>query len=77
MVLPECAFQLSIIDSKVQYSNHYTSLPATVCSADYTVLQIKNSMRSISAINPVATENTYNKHNSMQTQPQGSHIALL
>ena len=36
------------------------------------VLQTKNSMRSVSAINPVATENT----GKIPTQPQGSCIAL-
>ena len=36
-----------------------------LCSAHYTALQMKNSMRSISAINPAATENTSDR-------PQGS-----
>ena len=35
------------------------------------MLQTKNSMRSVSVINPVTVENTGDK------QPQGSHIVLL
>ena len=38
-----------------------------------TALQMKNSTRSIPAINPVTMENTGNK----STQPQGSRITLL
>ena len=34
-----------------------------LCSAHYTVLKMKNSTRSMSAINPVAMENTGDKHN--------------
>ena len=39
-----------------------------LCSIHYTALQMKNST---DAINPVATENMGDKHNS---QPQGNHI---
>ena len=37
-----------------------------LCSAHHAVLQIKKSMRSVSAINPVATDNMGNKHNRSQ-----------
>ena len=46
---------LSITALKVQQPLHFTF---QLCSARYTALQTKNSVRIISAINPVTTENT-------------------
>ena len=38
-----------------------------LCFAYYTMLQTKNNTRSVSAVNPIATENTGNKHNSQHS----------
>ena len=43
-----------------------------LCSDHYMVLQTKNSMRSFSAINPVAMENIGNKHDKLYHATKGS-----
>ena len=51
----QCAPHLSVTEkSVVAFTLHFKLL----CSAHYTALQMKNTMRSISAINPVTMENT-------------------
>ena len=40
------------------------------CSVHYIALQTKNSTRSISAVNPVATENTDDKDNSQHSHKE-------
>ena len=48
------------------------TLSFQLCSVHYTVLQMKNSTRGISAINPVATENTGDKHNSQHSHREAA-----
>ena len=43
-----------------------------LCFARYTVLQTKNNMRSISAINPVITESMDYKHNSRHSHREAA-----
>ena len=68
--------QLSITDSKVKWSlcfafsyvhSNYLKLKWPLhfaFTARYTAFQTKNSMRSVSSINPVATENMGDKNNN-------------
>ena len=44
-----------------------------LCSASYTALKMNNSIRSISAINPVAAENVGNKHDQHSHRQTVSH----
>ena len=43
-------------------SIHYALLSATVCSAHYTALQVKNSCKIVSASSPFTTENMDDSH---------------
>ena len=48
------------LKSEVAYTLHFQ-----LCSARFTALQMKNSRRTASAINPATTENTDNSHLQM------------
>ena len=56
---PNYQKNLSNIASKVQWPLRFA------CSAHYTTLQMKNSVRIVSVINPFTTENTYDSHLQM------------
>ena len=67
---PEHVPQLSVTE---KYSDR--TLYFQPCPAHYTVLQMKNNMRSISEINSVTTKSYQYKYESQYVQ--GSHDALL
>ena len=74
MFSPEQVPKLSNTALKVQWPLCFTF--SYVCSARYTALQMKNSVRIVSAINSVTTENTDDSHLQMYCREAMHHATM-